>query len=150
MAAYAMLKFAPSSPMVYGVAMIKKYDPKTMYPAHGQYFNAVELEPGDCLVFSSGIIGAALDGAVPSDHERQIDLAWANVAHWLEGCGLSVENLVRMKMHLTDDRYLPISKAARIRHLGEHMNCAVTGVIVGLFDPDLVIEIDVVAARPTE
>ena len=69
-----------------------------------------------------------------------------NVAGFLEGAGMTTDNLVRLKMHLTDPDLLPLSRDARIRALGEHMHCAVTGVIVSLFDPALVIEIDVIAA----
>ena len=127
--------------------MVKKYDPPGLYPSAGKYYNAVETEPGEALVFSSGIVGSEMDGTIPRDVSRQIDLAWSNVRRFLDGCKLTTDNLVHLKMHLTDIRHLGPSKEARIRHLGEHMNCSVIGVIVGLFDPDLVIEIEVVAAR---
>lgn len=119
--------------------MVKKYDPLGLYPLAGRYFNAVETEPGETLIFSSGIVGSEMDGTIPEDVSRQIDLAWSNVRRFLEGCELTTENLVHLKMHLTDIRHLSPSKEARIRHLGEHMNFSVTGVIVGLFDPNLVI-----------
>lgn len=126
--------------------MVRKFDPETIYAPIGQYHNAVEVGPGERLVFSSGIIGMTKDGVLPSEPAHQIDQAWQNVAAFLEGSGLSPANLVRLKMHLVDRDLLALSREARIRHLGEHMNAAVTGVIAGLFDPALLIEIDVVAA----
>ena len=126
--------------------MIRKFNPDTIYPPIGQYHNAVEVGPGERLVFSSGIIGMTLDGTLPDDAAEQIDLAWKNVAGFLDGVGMTTDNLVRLKMHLVDRDLLPLSRDARIRHLGEHMHCAVTGVIVDLFDPALVIEIDVCAS----
>lgn len=128
--------------------MPRKFDPETLYAAHGKYHNAVEVGPGERMVFSSGIIGCLPDGSLPPTAEAQMAQAWKNVGAFLEGCGMGPANLVRLKMHLTSADMIAVSKAARIAALGEHMNAAVTGVIVELFDPDLVIEIDVVAAGP--
>ena len=130
---------------------MRKFNPDTMYAPHGAYFNAVALEPGDRLICSSGIIGALADGTVVSDPEAQIVEAWRNVARFLAGCDLTVESLVRLKIHLTDMKWYDASRDARIAALGAHMNATVTGLVVaGLFDPDLVLEIEVVAARPSD
>ena len=126
--------------------MVRKFDPRTIYPPLGQYWNAVEVGPGERLVFSSGIIGMTAEGVLVEDPEAQIAQAWANVAAWLEGVGLGPEHLVRLTMRLVDRDLLPASKAGRIAALGVPMHCAVTGVMVGLFDPALVLEIDVCAA----
>ena len=128
--------------------MVRKFDPEQIYAPTGLYYNAVEVGPAERLVFSSGIIGMTKDGTLLEDPAEQIDQAWRNVAGFLEGAGLTTDNLVRLKMHLTDRDHLPLSREARIRNLGEHMHCAVTGVVVALFDPALVIEIDVSAAAP--
>lgn len=130
--------------------MLKKYDPKTLYAAHGLYHNAVEVPAGMSLVFSSGIIGADATGRIIPDAPEQIYQAWRNVRAFLEGINAAPDHLVRITMHLTDRDHLDLSKSARIEALGEQMNAAVTGLITGLFDPALHIEIDVVAARPDE
>jgi len=128
--------------------MTKKYSPNTLYQPHGQYHQAVEVGPNESLIYSSGLIGCRADGSVIEDPTQQINQAWKNVAAFLEGCALTVDNLVRLKMHLADADLIPVSREARIRALGEPMCAAVTGVIVQLFDPALVIEIDVIASRP--
>ncbi|MEM7076573.1 MAG: RidA family protein [Pseudomonadota bacterium] len=127
---------------------LRKFDPVSLYPAHGLYFNAVEVPAGLTVVYSSGIIGAEADGRVIPEAEGQIRQAWRNVRTFLEDIGAEPRDLVRLKMHLTDRDNLALSKAARIEALGEHMNAAVTGVIVELFDPGLFVEIDVIAAVP--
>jgi len=129
---------------------LRKFDPETLYPAHGLYHNAVEVPAGMSLFYSSGIIGANSSGQIVPDVEGQIMQAWRNVKAFLEGIHAGPQDLVRLKMHLTDRGNLALSKAARIEALGDHMNAAVTGVIVELFDPALFIEIDVVAARASE
>lgn len=125
---------------------LRKFNPATLYEPQGNYFNAVEVPERCKMVFSSGIVGIGQDGHLVHGVKAQIQQAWANVASFLEGCLLKPDNLVHMTMYLTDPNHVAISKAARVAALGEPMHCAVTGVIVGLFDPDLFIEIDVVAA----
>ncbi len=126
--------------------MLRKFNPATLYEPQGQYHNAIEVPAGCRLVFSSGIIGLDQEGQLARDPETQIRQAWANVAAFLAGTGATTDNLVRMTMHLTDADLIPMSKTGRIAALGEAIPCAVTGLIVGLFDPDLVIELDVIAA----
>lgn len=125
---------------------MRKFSPATIYPPVGRYYNAVEVGPGERIVFSAGIIGMDISGTLPADPAQQIGQAWENVAAFLRGAGMGPANLVRLTMHLTDRALIPVSREARIRVLGEDMHCAVTGLIVQLFDPDLVIEIDVCAA----
>ncbi len=129
--------------------MVRKFDPETIYPPVGKYYNAVEIGPSERLVCSSGIIGMRKDGVLLNDPNEQIKQAWLNVREFLAGVDMEPANLVRLKMHLTDRDLLSVSREARIHALGEHMHCAVTGVIVSLFDPALVIEIDVWAAGET-
>lgn len=127
--------------------MPRKFDPETMAPPAGLYHNAVEVLPGERLVFSSGIVGYREDGTLPDTAEEQIAQAWRNVGSFLDGVGMNApDHLVRLTMRLTDRAHVTVSKEARIAALGAHMNAAVTGVICQLFYSELFIEIDVVAA----
>jgi len=126
--------------------MPRKFDPETLYAAQGLYHNAVEVQPGERIVYSSGIVGCRPDGSLPDSPEAHIQETWRNVARFLDGVGMTADNLVRLKMHLTDQALVPVSRAARIDALGEHMNAAVMGVVCELFYPEYVIEIEVVAA----
>lgn len=128
--------------------MVRKFDPDTIYRPFGRYYNAVEVEPGEALVISAGIVGARADGSMPCEPAEQIALAWQNVAAWLRGCGLTRDDLVKLTMYLTDHEHVVVSKAARIAALGEPQDCAVTGLIVGLFEPEIYIEIDAYAVKP--
>ena len=96
---------------------MRKFDPETLYAAHGQYVNAVEVPAGWRVVHSSGMVGATADGAVVEDPQAQIEQAWRNVAAFLDGCGMTPDNLVRLKMHYVDAAHVPLSKAARIADL---------------------------------
>ena len=51
--------------------MVRKFDPEQIYSPIGQYYNAVEVGPGERLVFSSGIIGMTKEGLLledPAEH----------------------------------------------------------------------------------
>jgi enamine deaminase RidA (YjgF/YER057c/UK114 family) len=127
--------------------MPHKFNPDTIYPPLGKYFNAVEVSPGERLVFSAGIIGMTPSGELPEDPKKQIGQAWQNVAAFLKGAGMTRANLVKLTMLLTRREHIEISRDARIKALGQPQDCAVTELIVQVFDPALYIEIDVYAAR---
>jgi enamine deaminase RidA (YjgF/YER057c/UK114 family) len=128
--------------------MPRAFNPPGLY-APETYANAVEVGPGERLVVSSGIVGMTEDGVVPDDPKAQVDLAWANVAAWLDGCGLSADDLVKLTTHFARAEIVALSRDARIRTFGPHFGCAVTALIVPLIDDSLVIEIDILAAAPS-
>jgi len=128
------------------MAEITRRNPDGLY-APESYWNAVEVKAGSDLVFSSGIVGMTADGTIPDEPKAQVDLAWDNLAAFLKDAGLTSENLVRLQMYYASRAVIDLSREARIRVLGDHMGCAVTGIVCGLMDEEFVLEIDLVAAR---
>ena len=127
--------------------MPKKYNPPTIYAPVGTYNNAVEVGPDETLVVSAGIVGVTKEGKLVEDPTEQMELAWKNVMAWLEGVGMTRENLVKLTMYLSSPDHIVGCREARARVLGDRMDCAATGIIAQLFDPAMVIEIDVYAAK---
>jgi len=125
---------------------VDRRNPDGLY-APESYWNAVEVSASTGLVFSSGIVGMTADGTLPSDPREQVDLAWDNLAAFLSAENLTSQNLVRLQMYYVSRAVVDLSRDARIRVLGDHMGCAVTGIICDLMDEALVLEIDLVAAR---
>lgn len=128
--------------------MPTKFNPESIYPPIGKYYNLVELDPGERLIVSAGIVGIDLEGNLVEGPEAQIEQAWKNVAAVIAEQGLTRDNLVKMTLYLTRRDHIEICSDMHIRHLGPPQDCAVTGVIVELFDPDLYIEIEIWLARP--
>ncbi|GAA1563633.1 RidA family protein [Actinomadura kijaniata] len=97
------------------------------------------------LVFVSGQVPEDETGHVPEDFDSQCRLAWRNVLSVLEAADMTVRNLVKVTVFLSDRRYREAN--ARIRHevLGDH-SPALTIIITGIYDEAWLLEIEAVAA----
>ncbi|WP_327686500.1 RidA family protein [Streptomyces sp. NBC_00467] len=97
------------------------------------------------LVFISGQVPEDDDGHVPDDFDGQCRLAWRNVLSVVEAADMTVRNLVKVTVFLSDRRYREAN--ARIRHevLGDH-SPALTVIITGIYDEAWLLEIEAVAA----
>ena len=90
----------------------------------------------------SGQVGVAQDGSVPSTGEGQIAQAFANLRAVLEANGMSVTNLVKTTVFLTDRSLLASFRAARDAVYGGHAPCSTLLFVAGLADPRFVVEIE--------
>ena len=96
---------------------------------------------------TAGIVGITPDGKLLEDPVEQMEQAWQNVSALLEEAGLTRENLVKLTTYVTMTEYIAANREARDKGLGGPMDCAAIGIVAELFDPKLVVEIDVIAAR---
>ncbi len=97
------------------------------------------------LLFVSGQVPEDEDGHIPGDFDGQCRLAWRNVVSVLEAADMTVRDLVKVTVLLSDRRYREAN--ARIRHevLGGH-GPALTVIITGIYDESWLLEIEAVAA----
>jgi len=126
--------------------MVKKINPDNFYDPPGSWVNAVELDGSERLLVTSGVVGITPEGQVVEDPIEQINQAWRNVGRMLESADMTPHDLVKMTVYFTSTDYIAESRVARESMLGE-ARCAMTGLVVALVDPALVIEIDVFAAK---
>jgi 2-iminobutanoate/2-iminopropanoate deaminase len=125
--------------------MIIRHDPPTVYPPAGPYAHGVELRDASRLLFVSGTMGLAPDGAAADDFEAQCEQAWANIGAVLASAGMDWGNLVKVNCFLGDAGDRDVNAAVRARVLGDH-RVAVTVVAVTLLDTAWRLEIEAVAA----
>ncbi len=90
----------------------------------------------------SGQVGVALDGSVPNTGEGQIAQAFANLRAVLEANGMSITNLVKTTVFLTDRALLSSFRAARDSVYGGHVPCSTLLFVAGLADPRFMVEIE--------
>jgi enamine deaminase RidA (YjgF/YER057c/UK114 family) len=97
------------------------------------------------LLFVAGQVPWDADTGVPADFESQCRLAWRNVLSVVDNAGMSVTNLVKVTIVLSDRKYGPANARIRQEVLGDH-SPAMTIIIGGVYNEDWLLAIDAVAA----
>lgn len=110
----------------------------------GNYSQAVAVSGGSRTLYLSGQIPVGVDGTVPSDFGSQARLAWANIVHQLEAAGMTLDNVVKHTTYLSSRAYRDELRAVRLEVLGA-LKPALTVVIVEIFDPAWLLEVEAIA-----
>lgn len=112
------------------------------------YSHAVEVPAGARLLFISGQIGIAPDGTLAPDFDGQLARAMDNVEALVAVAAMSTDDIVRVNYYLTRAADLPALGAARRRRWAKPAPEAVTVIVVAaLARPDLLVEVEAIAAR---
>lgn len=111
----------------------------------GSYPQAVEVAGAQRLLFISGQIPVRADGEVPKEFKVQARLAWANVEAQLRAAGMSLDNLVKVTIFLSERAYSTENREVRRAVLGDRA-VALTVIITGIFDAAWLLEIEAIAA----
>jgi 2-iminobutanoate/2-iminopropanoate deaminase len=128
--------------------MLQPTNPKTVHKPQAAYSHTVKVPPNAEWLTVSGQVGINRKGQLQSGPRRQCEQAYRNVLACLKANGMNKQHLVLTRIFLTDGRFLAEARAARAKVLGEATLCASTLVIVaGLASPDMVVEIEAVAAK---
>jgi enamine deaminase RidA (YjgF/YER057c/UK114 family) len=112
----------------------------------GDYAQAVRLKDFEELLFVSGQIPVAADGAVPGAFAGQCRLVWRNVEAQLRAAGMGLADIVKVTTFLSDRAYAAENSAIRREVLAD-LTPALTVLIAGIYDPAWLLEIEVIAAR---
>lgn len=114
-------------------------------PLPWSYSQGVLVEGARRTLLISGQIPATRDGTVPEGFEDQCRLAWQNVQSVLSEAGMTLENLVKVTIYLSDRRYRAANGRIRQEILGAH-SPALTIIITGIYDEAWLLEIEAIAA----
>jgi 2-iminobutanoate/2-iminopropanoate deaminase len=109
------------------------------------YAQALEASDFKRLLMVSGQIPVRPDGSVPADFESQCRLAFANVEAQLRAAGLSLDNLIKVTIFLSDRRHAMDLRRIRQDVIGSR-SIALTVIITGIFDEKWLLEIEAMAA----
>jgi 2-iminobutanoate/2-iminopropanoate deaminase len=114
----------------------------------GTYSDAVEIAPGKRLVFVSGTPGIdSVSGQLPESFVAQAELAWRNVHMILARAGMGVEDIVKLTQYLVRREDLADYRDIRSRNLREHRPASMLSFVDQLVWPNMLIELEVVAAQ---
>ena len=111
----------------------------------GGYVQAMEVSQAARILFVSGQVPVAVDGTVPEDFESQSRLCWANVIAQLRAAGMSLDNLVKVTIFLSDRKYTADYRRVRNEVL-DGRQIGLTTIITGIFDEKWLLEIEAIAA----
>ena len=120
---------------------IVRSNPDTVRQPMG-YTHAIEIRGAERRLIVAGQVGMALDGTIPETGGGQIDQALANLRAVLEANGMTVANIVKTTVFLTDRSLLGAYRAARSAILGDHAPASTLLFVAGLADPKFVVEIE--------
>lgn len=111
----------------------------------GGYAQAMEVTGATRILYVSGQIPAAADGSVPELFEDQCRLAWQNVIAQLNAAGMTLDNLVKVTIFLSDRKHIADYRRVRQEVL-QGRQIGLTTIITGIFDERWLLEIEAVAA----
>ena len=114
-------------------------------PSPLSYCQAHEVSGATRLLFISGQVPADAAGQVPGEFKAQCRLAWSNVVAQLDAAGMTLDDLVKVTVFLSDRRYRQDNYEVRSEVLGPR-SPALTIIITGIYDPAWLLEIEAVAA----
>ncbi len=114
----------------------------------GTYSDAIEVPAGSALLYVSGTPGIdAESGELPDSFAEQAEIAWKNILSILAAANMGPEDIVKITQHLTRREDLADYRAIRTRYLGNHRPASMLTFLSGLVWPNMLIELEVVAAK---
>lgn len=117
-----------------------------IHPTRTGWAQACKVVDATQLIFVSGQVPVDEAGTVPPDIKGQCRQAWSNVRRQLEAGGMSLANLVKINIFLSDRRYIQDAYEVRVEVLGPALSPAMTILITGIYDERWLLEIEAIAA----
>lgn len=116
----------------------------------GKYSDAMEVRAGSRLLYLAGTPGMRPDGTLPEGMAEQAEQAWANVISALGKAGMELSDLVKLTQYVTRREDVAAYAEVRNRALGDVRPASMLVVGAELVWPQMLIEIEAVAARSTD
>jgi 2-iminobutanoate/2-iminopropanoate deaminase len=128
--------------------VLKRHNPGSVASPLARYSHAVEVPAGARWLVLSGQVGVLPDGTMAEGAEAQIEQTWRNIVALLEAARMTVHDLVKVTIFLTDPAHIPLQREVRQRVLGSVTPASTLLVVAGLAREDLLVEIEAIAAAP--
>ena len=130
---------------------INAMNPEGVAAPGGNYSHAVRVESADgTLLFVSGQVAFDREGTLVGENDmaRQTEQVFENLKAVLEANGGKFGDVVKISTFMTDISQLQVMRDVRVRYLPEPPPASTTVQVAGLFRPEALIEVEVVAAIP--
>ncbi len=127
--------------------MLKAHVLDDLYHHSSNVAHGVEVPAGARLLFTNGQVGTKPDGTTPETTAEQAEVVFARVAAVLDAANMTLSDIVRLTVFLTDQGDVGTFVKARDRVMGDHKPGAIILIVRGLARPELKIEIEAIAAK---
>ncbi len=120
-------------------------NPSGMAPPTGYSY---AIKKSGTPVFISGQVALDAEGKLVGENDvaAQVEQVFRNLRTVVEGCGGTMDDVVKITIFVTDAAYRPAVAAARQRHFREGAYPASAYLVVsGLAVPQMLVEIEAVA-----
>lgn len=125
-----------------------RHNPAAIHAPLGGYSHSIRVPAGTELLFLSGQVGIDRDGNVAEGMAAQTRQTLANLVACLTAEGLTVRDLVKLTILLTDAGAIDEMRRERNAVLGTAaLPTSTLMVVSALARPDLLVEIEAIAAR---
>ena len=128
--------------------MATALNPTQIHPPFAPYSHGINVPPGQRLVFCSGQLGIAADGAIPLDCAGQTRICFDNIAAILAEAGMTLANIIRINAYVTGREHLPDYMGVRNALFAEPYPASTLMIVSGFARPEFVVEIEAIAAGP--
>ena len=128
--------------------MTEFVNPRANHKPLGAYSHSVKVPHDVEWLVISGQVGINVKGQLQAGPRKQAEPAFRNILTCLRENGMAKKHLVKLTTFVTDPRYIEDYRAARKKLIGDAVVPASTLLVVdGLAKPDIVIEIEGLAAK---
>jgi enamine deaminase RidA (YjgF/YER057c/UK114 family) len=126
---------------------ITLHNPVGIAPPFSCYSHGASATDVSRWLHVSGQVGVTPEGVVPEDPAKQIELAWDNLLAVLADAGMTVTDLVKIDGFITRPDLVPLYRKERERRFAGHAAATTMVIVAGLAEPNLLVEIQAIAAR---
>lgn len=127
--------------------MLKRINPDTVVKPFSNYAQGVSAPANARWLYVAGQVGARPDGTIEKGFEAQAARCWSNILAILAADGMGPADIVKNTVYITNAGDVAKSRVARDAAMQGHACASTLVVISALALPELVVEIEVVAAK---
>jgi len=127
--------------------MPRFHNPAEICKPISRYSHGALVEGPARWLHISGQVGAKPDGSLEQGFEAQAHRSWANLIAVLKAAGMDVGDIVKTNVFLTRASDVPASRKHREAALKGTAPASTLLIVSALAHPDLLIEVEAIAAK---
>ncbi|MCU0831093.1 MAG: Rid family hydrolase [Rhizobiaceae bacterium] len=123
------------------------HNPATVPQPASAYAQAIEVPAAARRLVIGGQVGVRADGTVCEGYEAQAGQAWSNIEALLTSAGMSLDDLVSVRVYDVAPGDVAAYRAIRDTHLKGRLIACTYVIVAGLASPHLLTEIEAEAVK---